>query len=136
MSEPTTVIRLEADPMSASLARARIDRYRERLSERSLAARLLVSELVTNSVLHSAMAPRDHIEVTFSLDEGVFRADVTDSGVGFVPQGRTAGSPPDHGWGLHLVDRLADRWGVMGDHGARVWFELDTHRERGASEAV
>ena len=38
-----------------------------------------------------------------------------------------AGTPgtDDSGWGLFLVERLADRWGVSQDSGAtRVWFEL------------
>ena len=29
------------------------------------------------------------------------------------------------GWGLYLVDQLADRWGVARDHLNRVWFEMD-----------
>jgi hypothetical protein len=31
----------------------------------------------------------------------------------------------ENGWGLYLVDRLADRWGVTSDVGTTVWFELD-----------
>jgi len=29
------------------------------------------------------------------------------------------------GWGLFLVDRMADRWGVDRSEGTRVWFELE-----------
>jgi hypothetical protein len=29
------------------------------------------------------------------------------------------------GWGLHLVETLADRWGIERQAGTRVWFELD-----------
>ena len=89
-------------------------------------ARLLVSELVTNSVLHSAPAPRQEIEVILSLDEGVLRVDVSDAGVGFAHEPRTPESSSESGWGLHLVSRVADRWGVVDGSGARVWFELDT----------
>ena len=31
----------------------------------------------------------------------------------------------DSGWGLYLVDQIADRWGVDHDPGTRVWFEID-----------
>jgi anti-sigma regulatory factor (Ser/Thr protein kinase) len=52
--------------------------------------------------------------------------EVTDRGKGFdpelVPPPRRSGIG---GWGLYLVDRLADRWGVDGDRATRVWFEID-----------
>jgi anti-sigma regulatory factor (Ser/Thr protein kinase) len=83
-------------------------------------ASLLVSELVTNSVLHGAgTAVRLRLETD---DRGGLRCEVLDDGAGFVPTPpavrRDAG-----GWGLQLVDRLADRWGVA-DGSTHVWFEL------------
>jgi hypothetical protein len=30
----------------------------------------------------------------------------------------------ESGWGLYLVDRLADRWGIVTGDGTTVWFEL------------
>ncbi|CAN5760876.1 hypothetical protein BH18ACT17_BH18ACT17_01960 [soil metagenome] len=121
------VLRLEATLEAPALARGTVDRFRERLPEASLEdARLLVSELVTNSVLHSATAPWQQIELVLSLEDGVFRVDVSDAGVGFAHEPRTPESSNESGWGLHLVSRLADRWGVVDDSGARVWFELDT----------
>jgi hypothetical protein len=29
------------------------------------------------------------------------------------------------GWGLYLVDRIADRWGIVSNRMNRVWFEVD-----------
>jgi hypothetical protein len=29
------------------------------------------------------------------------------------------------GWGLYLVDQLADRWGILSRGPTTVWFEMD-----------
>jgi hypothetical protein len=43
-----------------------------------------------------------------------------------VPAPRSAGRDDEHGRGLLLVDRLANRWGVDSQPpGKRVWFELE-----------
>jgi hypothetical protein len=34
------------------------------------------------------------------------------------------------GWGLFLVEKLADRWGVARNSLTRVWFEIDLDRPR------
>ncbi len=84
---------------------------------------LLVSELVTNGILHG----RQHRDrsLTFELSiNSTLRCAVLDSGQGFA---RRAARDRDGGWGLRLVERLADRWGVHRTrHGTRVWFETAT----------
>lgn len=89
---------------------------------------LLVSELVTNAVMHSAAPADAPIELTAHVaDERVLVA-VTDAGDGFAPPQRIAPVTPDRlaegGYGLYLVSRAASRWGVERDRGTRVWFEL------------
>jgi hypothetical protein len=50
--------------------------------------------------------------------------EVADAGTGFIAVPRDR-SPTEVGdWGLHLVDSVADRWGVRGGS-TRVWFESD-----------
>jgi anti-sigma regulatory factor (Ser/Thr protein kinase) len=85
--------------------------------------RLLVTELVTNSVRHGGGGPLVGLDVF--LGGGRLRIEVVDEGQGFTPHARTPDQSPDGGWGLHLVDRLADRWGVQGDRGTLVWLEID-----------
>jgi anti-sigma regulatory factor (Ser/Thr protein kinase) len=88
--------------------------------------RLLVTELVVNSVRH---ARADAITLRLVVGRSAVLAEVTDGGPGFDPA--VAGSPRDDhtGWGLFLVERLAERWGVSRTGRAtRVWFEL--HRGR------
>ena len=59
------------------------------------------------------------------LTEATARVEVRDEGHGFTPVSRTNNSPLDGKWGLHLLDRLADRWGVGDDPHTLVWLELD-----------
>jgi hypothetical protein len=53
------------------------------------------------------------------------RVEVCDGGSGFdLPlDPRPTGALG--GFGLRIVDRMASRWGVAGDDGTCVWFELD-----------
>jgi anti-sigma regulatory factor (Ser/Thr protein kinase) len=85
---------------------------------------LLVTELVTNGVRHAGVGPGDSLALLLSVSDQTLRVEVQDPGQGFVPRTR---SPREDGvgWGLFLVDRIADRWGVDGDRSTRVWFELD-----------
>ena len=83
---------------------------------------LLVSELVTNSLRHAGLGPRDVIDVRVRRLRNGVRVEVVDPGRQFAPAVRDR--PSEHGgWGLHIVDRVADRWGVEIPHN-RVWFEL------------
>ncbi len=84
--------------------------------------RLLVSEVVTNAIEHAGS--KGDIGLRVGLEAGTVRVEVVDSGGGFTPRARQPGDPLGSGWGLHFVDRLADRWGADADHGGRVWFEM------------
>jgi anti-sigma regulatory factor (Ser/Thr protein kinase) len=85
-------------------------------------ARLLVSELVTNGVVHGGGSA---LEVAVHIGDPGLRVEVTDFGGGFLGQPRSAGLDHTGGWGLFLVQRLSDRWGIERDGSTRVWFELD-----------
>jgi anti-sigma regulatory factor (Ser/Thr protein kinase) len=92
--------------------------------------RLLVSELVTNSVRHSGTASGDHVELDVCLDEDTLHVQVADTGSGFEPRTRRSAATKPGGWGLFLVERLSDRWGVARNSLTRVWFEIDLGRPR------
>lgn len=90
--------------------------------------RLLITELVSNAVLHSNLEPDELLCVRVSRDHDRLHAEVADgNGTGDIRPKPLSPSTPG-GFGLHLVDELSDRWGVR--HGRRtcVWFEL-TPRE-------
>jgi anti-sigma regulatory factor (Ser/Thr protein kinase) len=84
---------------------------------------LLVSEVVSNAVLHSNAPPELPITLTTSVTEDLIRVAVTDAGGGFVPTARNP-EATHGGYGLYLVDKAACRWGVDRVGGTTVWFEL------------
>jgi anti-sigma regulatory factor (Ser/Thr protein kinase) len=116
-------LRLDRGPGAAAKARRGLAWLRGDLDAPLMESlRLLVTELVTNSVRHSGA---DTVELTVLVGNSAVWTEVTDAGPGFDPA--TTGAPAtDHtGWGLYLVERLAERWGVDKDGNAtKVWFEL------------
>lgn len=87
-------------------------------------ARLLVTELVSNAVLHGAGT----VLLAVGRDGGGLRVDVYDESpdAPVVVDGETLF---EHGAGLRLVAALASSWGVDARNdarpGKRVWFALD-----------
>jgi anti-sigma regulatory factor (Ser/Thr protein kinase) len=93
--------------------------------------RLLVSELVTNSVQHAQVAAEESIVLVLDMDDEAVRVEVRDDGPGFEPPNAPPPDDADAGWGLFLVEQLADDWGVAGDRKG-VWFQI--RRDRGDGE--
>jgi signal transduction histidine kinase len=86
---------------------------------------LLVCELVNNAVRHGGAAEEEVIELELSaLDGGHVRVQVSDPGVGFEHTPRDQPLDEEGGWGLVLIQSMAERWGVEHDGRTRVWFEL------------
>jgi anti-sigma regulatory factor (Ser/Thr protein kinase) len=109
-----------------ALARAAVMRHCDELElDASLAQSLilLVSEVVSNAVRHSAADASEPIEFVASFGERTIRIAVTDAGEGFTLRPREPGSTRD-GYGLYLLEKVADRWGAEFDAGTKVWFEL------------
>lgn len=90
-------------------------------------AQLVISELVTNAVLHAEMDPFEEITVRARLTGDALRLEVEDTGRGFVRPALAMPAPESRmGRGLPIVARLARCWGV-GPHpagGFRVWAKL------------
>jgi anti-sigma regulatory factor (Ser/Thr protein kinase) len=89
--------------------------------------RLLVSEAVTNAVLHSASGDAGgRITVEYELSDRRLRVEVRDGGAQNGPRRRVHHLESITGRGLELFEALSDRWGVDGGPSGRtVWFELD-----------
>jgi anti-sigma regulatory factor (Ser/Thr protein kinase) len=124
--KPALRVPLDSGSDSPAAARRALHELRDELGEaRFRVCELLVSELVTNVVLHtpgdSPFAAAD-MRVRFYGDR--VRVEVRDDGPGFAPKPRTNGQNPNSGWGLHLVDELADHWGVERGVQNCVWFEV------------
>ena len=83
-------------------------------------AELLVSELVTNAILHARSGARVDVE---RVGDRVRVAVCDDSPA--VPRVRNYGPDAVTGRGLLLVQRISNAWGVdPGDGGKCVWFEF------------
>lgn len=86
---------------------------------------LLLTELVTNAVRHGGAGPELCLTVAVVISSDKVRVEVEDPGPGFTRAGPPAPGERTGGWGLLLVDQIADRWDVDArEHGSRVWFEL------------
>jgi anti-sigma regulatory factor (Ser/Thr protein kinase) len=116
-------LRLAGGAESAATARRALSRLRADIDPPLMETlHLLVTELVTNSVKH---AEADRVFLRVLVGPSSVWTEVTDEGPGFDPA--TTGTPraESSGWGLFLVERLADSWGAAHEAGAtKVWFEL------------
>ena len=127
-------LRLPSVPDSVPTARHRVDGLAERLEEPQLEKlRLLVSEVVSNSVRHGdGLGP---IELRITVGRSTVRVEVEDPGPGFQPPAEPEPVERSQGWGLLLVERMADRWGVVASGTTLVWFELDRSPDQGGPAA-
>lgn len=83
-------------------------------------AELLVSEIVTNALVHAGTP----IDVAISFIDGGLRIEVTD-GSPHAPRPRGYGPNAGTGRGLMLLEEMVDEWGVVPeDPGKTVWFQI------------
>lgn len=91
------------------------------LDEVADTATVLASELATNALVHG----KGPVELRLRLTRDRLVLEVEDEGH-HMPRRRRAGADDEGGRGLHIVARLADRWGARHtDDGKVVWAELD-----------
>jgi serine/threonine-protein kinase RsbW len=90
------------------------------------AAVLIVSELVTNAIVHSGS---EIVRCALRLGSGLLRIEVTDQGVsGAEPAARVPAADDVSGRGLLLVSAVSQAWGVCGAFpgGRTVWATVRT----------
>lgn len=123
---PVLALDLQTNREAPSVARAAIAGFSEDrdLGESTLATlTLLVSELVTNAVIHPEVDAPGDIQLRARFAGDIIRVEVTDGGDGFEPRPRDP-TRSDRGYGLYLLEQQAERWGVERADGTTVWFEL------------
>lgn len=92
-------------------------------------AKLLVSELVTNAVLHGT----GRIVLRAHADDDRLLVEVMDEGSGFERQLRRHDFEDIGGRGLSIVESESSRWGIH-EGTTHVWFELERAGPRLGSE--
>jgi anti-sigma regulatory factor (Ser/Thr protein kinase) len=87
---------------------------------------LMVSELVTNGIVHGSAGDDDPVVLDLCLN-GVIECHVLDHGAGFATRfrkDRVEDSPGS--WGLQVVEQLSDLWGMeCSPQRTEVWFVRD-----------
>jgi anti-sigma regulatory factor (Ser/Thr protein kinase) len=123
---------VEADvpggPSAASRARRLVrDELSGRVPDEVLPdVALLVTELVANGVRHGGAHAGTELHVVMEVRPQALHVEVRNPD--HMP-GTVAMRVPDldhgGGLGLHIIERLASRWGVRDGRPAAVWFELE-----------
>jgi anti-sigma regulatory factor (Ser/Thr protein kinase) len=128
--------RLSAGPQAAAEGRRAVgalalpERTRQTLA-------LLVSELVTNSVVHAGLAAADTVNLEVDHGGGQVRVEVHDSGAGFNPTTPCAYPLQVGGQGLVIAAALSEAWGVDSDRdGCTVWCDVAIEEEPAAALAT
>jgi serine/threonine-protein kinase RsbW len=119
--------RLPHSPGAATIARSLAE---EELgpflsADRAEDLRLLVSELVSNAVMHAPPESDGRIVLQLERNGAAVRVVVRDGGTHVDPDLAGFDSPSDGHYGLFLVDTRADRWGFSIDGDKGFWFEMD-----------
>ena len=123
--EETLELTLVPDTNAPSTARSALTRsFSASLTVRGLDdARLLVTELISNSLRHGAMRSSDRVSLRAQVTDGLMRVEVGDPGRNGPVQMREPGAQVG-GYGLVMVQRLSKRWGVERGGETVVWFEM------------
>ncbi|MGZ4438473.1 MAG: ATP-binding protein [Nocardioidaceae bacterium] len=117
--------RLPPQPGSVARARREVRGLLESAGREDLVdnAALLVSELVTNALLHAGTT----IVLVAHLADGGLRVEVGD-GSQHLPVRRRYATTAGTGRGLMMLEQVADAWGVQRHaEGKVVWFEVGRH---------
>ncbi|MFC3413198.1 ATP-binding protein [Streptomyces lusitanus] len=127
-------------PLSATRRGARLARLlaAEQLRSWELPvdpARLIVAEPAANAAVHGRVPGRSFRLALSLVEPATLRVEVTDSKGEHLPTRARAtarAEPAESGYGLLLVEELADRWGVLpGPFPCKtVWAELELGRFR------
>jgi anti-sigma regulatory factor (Ser/Thr protein kinase) len=118
-------------PEPASLARARSLVGRVTNAPRAVVenAKLILTELLANEIKHGRYERGDTLCCRVNRRESDLRIEVRHPGPPFdMPRAPITPSLEmrETGWGMALITRLADRWGLDESEGKRqVWAEID-----------
>jgi anti-sigma regulatory factor (Ser/Thr protein kinase) len=95
-------------------------------------AALVISELLSNAILHAYPLPGEKIQVTWSVDGEAVEVAVSDGGSATMPYVSQPPASAIGGRGLAIVAHLSQTWGVRTDEvGLTVWAVLAAAQPNG-----
>jgi anti-sigma regulatory factor (Ser/Thr protein kinase) len=112
---------------SPALGRRLLDEFEGSVpSHRLDDARLLLSEVMTDAIRRTGPDPNGEIAVRISGSSGELLVEVSEPGRGSPRAPADGNRTVASGWGLLLLDRLSDSWGVREEPetGSLVWFRM------------
>jgi anti-sigma regulatory factor (Ser/Thr protein kinase) len=126
------VVHLPCAPASVALARRALsDELRSvGVFDNAVSdAALVVSELLSNAILHAYPLPGERLQVAWAVDGGSVEVAVSDGGSATVPHANHPSPSSVSGRGLSIVEHLCLTWGVRTDEvGLTVWAVLAAPR--------
>jgi len=85
-------------------------------------AELVISELLSNAIMHAWPLPGEKVQVAWMVDHGSVEVAVSDGGGPTQPRQAYPAVSSLGGRGLGIVEQLSDNWGIRTDDAGRtVW---------------
>jgi serine/threonine-protein kinase RsbW len=97
---------------------------------------LLVTEIVANSVRHGGVGEDGEIDLRVAISDHRVRVEMRDTGIQADPKLRTPDLGGGGGFGMLLVSRMSERWGVDHEPNVVMWFELALQRDEAREAAA
>jgi anti-sigma regulatory factor (Ser/Thr protein kinase) len=134
-ADATGAIRLRGGMTAPARARREVGAMLAGYDEAmALDVMLLLSELVTNSVLHGGAGDSAQIAVNVEASGSAVHVEVLSPRRRFDrPSQREKDLATEGGRGLQIVDAIARSWGIEQGHQTRAWFELPTPGRSGVA---
>ena len=132
----SSIVHLPCAPASVALARKALsDELRAAgVFDHAVAdAVLVISELLSNAILHAYPLPGERLQVAWDVNPSSVEVAVSDGGSPTVPHAGHPSPSSISGRGLRIVEHLCKTWGVRTDDvGLTVWAVLAAPRSNGA----
>jgi len=96
-------------------------------------AALVISELLSNAILHAYPLPGERLRVAWVMDGSSVEVAVSDGGSATLPHTGHPSPSSINGRGLSIVEHLCQTWGMRADEvGLTVWAVIATPRHNGS----
>jgi hypothetical protein len=126
LSETEHVFELPASAAAAGLARRELASTPGIVGDIAYKALLMTSELIAVYTADIVPDPAARLRLAVRVSPARVRVEVGGRAPDVSPDAllHSRETPSLGGMGLHIVERMADTWGIAGDHASTMWFEL------------